>query len=346
MKQFFSFLFALTALTVFSQTPQIARVSSTGTTTIYTDLKKAISEAQDDDFIYVPGGQFNADSINFKKRINIVGAGHHPDSTLVTGGTLINGNVYCFAGGSGGSLQGLAFGTGGTVNYGSSCTSFTISKCRFQSTTVLSQDAINNSLTSILSIRECIVQGSLTTSPSSNIYFYFTISVSNSIIRTLQNCHYSVLSNCIISALGTLLPTYYNYACYYDEFRNCIINGTNPGGSSSYGNNNRYYNCCFVNTSSFSSGVILNFNATYDASNNATFQGGALPADFSYSFDYRVLSSSPAAGSGTDGTDRGIYGSLNPYSPNPYNPHIYYKYIAPTTNAQGQLQVNIKVKAQ
>lgn len=46
MKHIFTLILSLCALSSLAQIPQIARVSKTGTTTIYTDLKKVIAEAR------------------------------------------------------------------------------------------------------------------------------------------------------------------------------------------------------------------------------------------------------------------------------------------------------------
>jgi hypothetical protein len=50
----------------------------------------------------------------------------------------------------------------------------------------------------------------------------------------------------------------------------------------------------------------------------------------------------------TDGTDVGIYGTASPYKPGgvPYNPHFRSATIAPATDPDGDLPVNIRVAAQ
>ena len=53
-------------------------------------------------------------------------------------------------------------------------------------------------------------------------------------------------------------------------------------------------------------------------------------------------------GAADDGTDIGIYGSSSPYKPGnvPYNPHFRTATVAPATNPNGDLPVNIHVAAQ
>ena len=61
--------------------------------------------------------------------------------------------------------------------------------------------------------------------------------------------------------------------------------------------------------------------------------------------DLHIKSGSVAKNAGTDGKDIGIYGGSG-FRGNPSLPYIEYKDIAKQTNPQGQLPVNIKVKAQ
>ena len=67
---------------------------------------------------------------------------------------------------------------------------------------------------------------------------------------------------------------------------------------------------------------------------------------FNYTHDYHLQA--PTTYLGTDGTQVGIYGGTFPYKEGavPLNPHIQLKNIAPTTDANGDLQIQIQVKAQ
>jgi len=344
MKYLFTTLLLLLTAATYAQTPQIARVSSDGiTTVIYTDIKKALSESQNDDFIYLPAGTFNVDSIIIQKRVNVVGTGIYPDSTKATGKTVINGNVFLTTGRDGGSLQGIEFSSSsqGSI-YISGSGNFTISKCMFYNI----QDLILPYCTGIINIKECVLNGSMQTIYSNAGSFSYN--VTNSIINNkltssngvlVINYNYSLFTNCTFLNFSTLGGN-------YNEYRNSIFRVYRSGDPT----NSRFYNSHIENfTNSGSSpfnGATLELNSTFDLISSSTFTGGACPATFSYTFDFHVKSSSSAAGSGTDGTDKGIYGTMYPYNPNPYNPHIYSKSISPTTNAQGQLQINVKVKAQ
>ena len=64
--------------------------------------------------------------------------------------------------------------------------------------------------------------------------------------------------------------------------------------------------------------------------------------------NYRLKSTSLGHNAGTDGTDIGIYGGVFPWKDGsmPSNPHIISKTIPGTTDASGNLNVNIKVEAE
>ena len=353
-----SLVLAAITLSGVAQVPQIARVSSNGLTTLYpgtpTYLKKAMNEAQDDDYIYLPGISFNIDSLTFTHRVNVVGAGYYPDSSRYVGRTIISScNAYLGAGAAGGSLQGVNFNNVKSKH----CSNFTVSKCMFNSaqlddsvSTYFNSSSISynpdyyTNYNGFLYLNDCIV----TSYFSNNNQFadhncYFTVNATNSILNT-DNTSYggSEFTNCVI-----LNAYYVIFSGSNNVYQNCII------AERGVKLNSTYYNCHFINFSTtalntLTSGATL-VNCTSAVTTLDTFEGGACPINFpisnSYVFDFHVKSTSTAAASGLDNTDKGIYGTTSPYDPTPY-PHIYYKVIAPTTDAQGQLQINVKAKAQ
>jgi len=64
--------------------------------------------------------------------------------------------------------------------------------------------------------------------------------------------------------------------------------------------------------------------------------------------NYHLRNSCIGKKAGTDGNDIGLYGTASPKKDGeiPFNPHIQTKAIPSSTNSQGGLDVNIKVKAQ
>jgi hypothetical protein len=70
--------------------------------------------------------------------------------------------------------------------------------------------------------------------------------------------------------------------------------------------------------------------------------------NYQFTDDLHLAPGSSGIGGATDGTDIGIYGSSSPYKAGamPYNPHFRAASVAPATNADGDLPVNIRAAAQ
>ena len=105
-KQILSLLVA-TFATVTMYAQQIAVVSSTGATSIYTTLQDAIEGAKSGSVVYLPGGSFPiADSVRITKKLTIIGIGHKAPSENVDGCTIISGSLQFKDGGDGSAVMG------------------------------------------------------------------------------------------------------------------------------------------------------------------------------------------------------------------------------------------------
>lgn len=332
--------------TSLAQQAPIVRVSSNGNTALYTNLKTAMSEAQDDDFIYIPGGNFTIDSLNFRKRVHVIGTGHYVDSTIVSGKTLITGKVYRLNGSNGASIQGVHITE--NIRFLSSG-DFTISKCNVNAICADETAASGN-----ITVSECVVRNVITIANTLGpvwINSSLSYTVRNSLVFDISYCSNSNFYNCLFFNFGGAANGLFQYSSN-NVIQNSIFQIAN--GTIGSGVNNQVFYCHFANFSSpvsypFGSTVFANSNLTYEVNlsyGNTTCLGGTIPSTFQYPFNYRIKNTSPAYNSGSDGKERGIYGGATPYNPNPYNPHIFSKTIAPTTNAQGQLQITVGVKAQ
>ena len=115
-------IFILTAIAVLlgvasAAAQQIAVVSETGETSVFTTLQAAIEGARDGSVIYLPGGSFViADSVKITKRLTIIGIGHRSDNDNVDAKTWVAGNLW-FSEGSSGSAVMACYITG-NVNIG------------------------------------------------------------------------------------------------------------------------------------------------------------------------------------------------------------------------------------
>ena len=131
-----------------SNSQNLIAVHHNGSPTFYTGLPSAITNAQDGDTIYIPGGSFGDVAIN--KRLHLVGVGYNSDSTNATARTIL-GNMTLQNGSDYGSITGVYLNgnhiyiTGIITNYG-------FSRCYVISTLNYS----NNTSIGYFTIKECI----------------------------------------------------------------------------------------------------------------------------------------------------------------------------------------------
>lgn len=107
MKKVFLSMFVAMMATVAVQAQQIAVVSSTGATTIHRTLEAAITAATANSVIYLPGGGFPiSDDVKITKKLTIIGIGHKVKGENVDGYTTISGNLFFNEGSDGSAVLG------------------------------------------------------------------------------------------------------------------------------------------------------------------------------------------------------------------------------------------------
>lgn len=170
---------------------------------------------------------------------------------------------------------------------------------------------------------------------------------------------YSFLNNIICSTFwaNTGIPIFINSIfknnvffqdpyCQYSLFENnvFIIGGFSTAINSTAKNNLFVYDILYLEGSG-SNNVGSNNIPGQEQSTIFINQEGTL---FNYAHDYHLQTSCPGKNAGTDGTDIGIYGGIYPWKEGsiPFNPHFETIQISPKTDANGNLNVNIKVEAQ
>lgn len=328
-----------------AQANQFAVVRPDGTTYICPTFDSAYNKAQNDDRIYLPGGNFSlTNPIN--KRIFIYGAGYDIDSSASTGITTV-GNIKVFQGGENGSLEGIQ------INNSQGCATasltlgdninpiagYTISRCN-----LTNGIEFKNSCTNIMiknnriggygcqnSPEKSSLGGNLSNSLITNNVILSSILLSNSTPNLTVN------NNLFFFAAAFYYLTLANYSIYNN---NIFQSGTTYVNYSTFNNNS--------NISPQGTGNILLNNVSENFS--ATFINPGSPSGGIYYYDshnnYHINLTSACHNSGTDGTDRGKYGGNFPWSEGsvPSNPHIYFKQVAPETNASGQLNIQFKVR--
>lgn len=322
---------------------QKVALQSNGTTTVFggsNPFTDAYNAASIGDTIYLPGGTIPYPT-TINKSIVIIGAGHYPDSTSATGKTVLSGGLTISEDADDLWFEGIEVTGNITITYNHKVDSITISRCKFNDIYFLG-DGVAPCINS--RIVECVISGSI----------------------TLSNCSSGTLSNNVVN--GRIIN-----ANNIGISNNILLyNATNSGGSSSNVTFNNVDNCFITNNIIFrnwgGASWIYSLSDLNTFANNIfsvvpntgtnTFIGNYNSIDlttvfmnqsgnvFSYSHNYHLVD--PGTYQGLDNTEVGIYGGLFPYKEGsvPQNPHIQFKSIAPTTDASGNLQIQIQVEAQ
>lgn len=351
MKTIFSIIFTGLFGTL-SHAQSMIALESGSNTSFYTNLEDAVTASTNGDIIYLPGGSFTpvGNELSIDKNIDIIGVGHYPDSTLATGQTILNGSVRIKTGADGGSLQGIYIT--GSVFFGSDAANqvingYSISRCFVSSNLCLAYNLSSlNPTTQNINISENVLVGHVLFANATNLNISKNVFQSYVAKTTSQ----ALFSNNVflIHATGGCLSTPTFHDINGSIFNNNIV--TNAGCSGIYtgtftGNS--------FNHNIFSAGPTFPFAGNPGTGNiinqslATIFVNQPTPV-FDYTYDLHLVSPSPGENAGTDGTDIGLYGTSFPYKAGavPSNPHVSGKVIAPQTNSQGELNINISVGAQ
>ncbi len=323
---------------------QLQRIvlQGTGAPQLFNEVGPAVAAAQSGDKIYLSGGVFNhTGALVVDKTLHFIGAGISPDSTNVTNTTSISptGALEVHTAGSGSSFTGIRFLN--TMQYGDGATNFSPTGIVFQRCEFTSYAHLNAGSTTI--IDECVFRF--------RFYGYDgQATVTRSIFTYGGNATHAP-----ISAFGTGGLTMDHCTVLLGRITN------SPNCTVS--------NCVFTRTSSEpfyqSNGAIITNNLIAHGGIGGNMTPGAATGNvvgvpvadmfinepngtFDWTDDLHLQLTSVGVNMATDGTDVGVYGTSSPYKPGgvPYNPHFRSAAIAPATNGNGDLPVNIRVAAQ
>lgn len=337
-KQTLLTLIIATAITMTINAQTIALHSSTGVQIIKgsTAFADAYTTAQSGDTLYLSGGSF-APPAAFDKKLMIFGAGHYVDSTLATGKTFINGNVTLSENADMFYIEGVEI----TGNFYFS-----------------SDNSVNNVV-----IKRCKINGALNvpgngSNPTSNLSLIGNVLIGE---LDLQNATVVLISNSIlqsrlVNSLGNILNNNImlnNYVYWGNESpiygdNNILNNNIFLKNDYPYiinGNGNVVKNNLCVNSAPYFGEMSTTIGNYTGIAQSAIF---VSQTGFSFSYSHNYHLQEPTTYLGTDGTQVGIYGGAFPYKEGavPLNPHIQIKNIAPTTDENGNLQIQIQVGAQ
>jgi hypothetical protein len=332
------FLGAIFILAITKSNAQVIAVQQGSRNLFFYNLDSALTNAQNGDTIYIPGGSFPL-SVAINKRLYIIGVGHDPDSTTATFRTVVNGQIILQNGASGGLLMGIVCPNGASPRSVQTLSNYTISRCNLGGVAF-------DSLATDITIRESILFGfclnawcggtaSISGSPLRltllNSILYNKISAQNAIIKNnifLYDCCTAFCSSVGVdnSIIENNIIKCSNYLGTNNVYRNNINLGVN--GLSSYGNQG---------SDNVIGGVPLDSIFVYYINNGEI-----------YNSNFHLRKGSPYVKAGTDGTEVGIYGSTFPWKEGsvPENPHISSKNIDFRNDINGNIRVQIKVKAQ
>lgn len=338
-------------LLVSSAEAQLQRIvlQGTGAPQVFTDINAALAAAQPNDKLYFSGGTFSSSAaITISTPLHFIGAGIHPDSSAVTSTTTITttaGNFVITTGASGSTFTGIRFNPNSYFYYGASeadddPTGLLFERCTFDTRVYTANGSTVGA--SSTTFNECV--------------FHSLLNGATGVTATLTRCvlDYQAGTGAEVSGFdgGGL------------TMRHCVGLGTRVGNST----NSTLENCVFTRTSApiwQSGGSILTNNLCVSAALVSNMTPGPTVGnvlgvlvtdifisedntDFEWSDDLHLQATSLGVGMATDGTDVGIYGSNAPFKAGavPYNPHFRSATIAPATNPNGDLPVNIRVAAQ
>lgn len=321
MKKLFLLLVAMIVASMGLQAQQIAVVSKSGTTSIYKSLSDAVEKATAGSTVYLPAGGFNlTDTLRITKKLTLVGVGYNITGGNADGVTTISGNIAFNKGSSGSAIMGVYMPSANNKGYiyigkdGSAVEDIVVKYCWVY------RIEINNS--------QCI-----DAVINQNYVSYISLGGSEA---TVTN---NVLNN-IYSGDGA-------------EIKYNVFLGSNPLGSNSdyccrncvVANNVFWYSSMSIHESAcqFRDNIGCYKNSNYmeyisaSASDVFVNYGSSPDPRYDYHFKeaYQQYEGKVGIYAGSGFNDSGM----------PPVPYISYKYIPDHTDADGNLNIKIRVKA-
>ncbi|MCA1758363.1 MAG: hypothetical protein LC658_01220, partial [Bacteroidales bacterium] len=188
MKKLIFFLLSITfALNLSAQ--KVALHATTGIQhfTGYSGFFEAYSAAVSGDTIYLPGGGFSSPT-SIDKQLLIFGAGHYPDSTLVTSKTIINGSINLSENADGFHIEGMDITGNFTTSNNHAVDYVKIKYCRIQGSISIPGDQTNPVMNMMLA--NSVVVGNISLSNTQNAGIFnslFNGEISNTHGNLFQN---------------------------------------------------------------------------------------------------------------------------------------------------------------
>ncbi len=312
----------------FAQQPTIVVTNAAGTSSaVYHVLKDAITNATAGSYLYLSGGAYtNSTTETIDKELHLIGAGYHPDATKATSPTVINNRIVFTTGAKGSTLEGLKLNE---IQFMRSVEGITFKRDYI---VLASYDYYQKNL----NFYECILN-SIGYSPQFPLE---NSTIKNCIFGSVLYCSQSTIENCVFLNAG---------GCFDKNTYKSNIFRWGSGNGVTFSQGSFFYNNIFDCNVSFSpSEVNIGNQPNIVLSTIFPFitpTGGYI---FNFADDFHPTALSAAVHMGYNNTDCGIYGGLLPFKEKgiPSNPHIETKTISGQTDASGNLNVKVTVKAQ
>lgn len=328
---FFS-LFMVMGAFVAMHAQQISVVSPNGSTTLHRTFQKAIEGATNGSVIYLPGGGFTIDdSVKITKKLTIIGIGNNVSGGNADGATIISGNLWFNEGSSGSAV--MACYITGDVNIGEGGASVNDVLIRYCD---LNSVQVHNS-----TCQETVVNQNHTRNLSS--FGNSNSKITNNIIHSIWNLDGGHMSNNVIYEYGyRYVNGWHTYHCIHVVNNSIITNNiiipyqTASGGnwgrspiSTSCNNNSTDTNMSIIN---YGNNPIYPSDSGTPSWEDIFVKNGS---DYHFKEVYKAYESKVGIYSGTGFKDDGL-------APVPY---IVAKSIPEQTDAEGKLNIKIRVKA-
>lgn len=287
------------------------------------------------DTIYVHGSSVNYGNISITKPLVIIGTGHHPDKQ----NPLVSSFGNVFVGVSNVQLIGLSMTL---VGSSTGITNGVVRKCRIQH--MEGFEAM-----SLFGATNWLIEGNIIISSNTGLGFFGNVApgavIRNNVFITFGPCiigiynssgqQTAILNNVFLGSGITSTPALWDIRfCNID---NNIFYEVPPEG---FGNTN--ITCTMNNNISYNSADDTFYQPGLNnlpATNPGFTSYPGFPATYDYNWDLRLVGGSPGKNSGTDGTDRGVFGGVGEIFTTTGEPAIAeitaFTITSPTTIAPG-----------
>ena len=352
MKKLFTLFAMLTCMVVtYAQSPLVATLNHNDTISAYYGidaLKSAYSASVNGDVITLSSGGFNAPAL-INKNITLRGAGMEQDSINKVAPTILIGDFIVYSKDGASSTNHLTvegIWHDGIISYGLSSGSYLehaqFIKCRLNNFTSTAKNDYNMKVLDTKFI-QCKIKDITALGNATFLNCYVGApgrAYTNGISYTMN---YECI-NCVV--YGSLDPSCVNYS----TFINSVLIGSRPLDET-----NMVYNCIGIYTEKSDTVKHVFSDLPYNLSNvcyrkvgevfdTKTFDANGTD-NYSDTDTYQLLDSIRTKHIGTDGTEIGMYGGALSFNPQNTMPKIKKFSVAPQSDGEGKLKVEIEVSA-